>query len=211
MKGFYLTKIFCFALVFIMTASLLPFNASAASQFPIYVRNMVDIKSRERQIEITISGMKFTGRMWNSALTQDKIDEIIFEVMEHMRIDGNDIIKYDQQIKKMLEIMGFSQKDFEQIVGNILTVAGLALGGKAGDVVTGAQILYDIICGKPGDAEKSVIEEAGKKIEEKAGGGALGKTKGWYGGGEMLAKEWVKSQVKFNQMRAGLDATREMN
>ncbi|MDR0491841.1 MAG: hypothetical protein LBH28_11425 [Oscillospiraceae bacterium] len=215
MKRHYLTKILCLVLVFVMSASLFLSGASAApGAIPDYIKKYADRFLGERPAQITINGMTFTGKLRNSTLTQEEIDKVILEVMKRKGIDGDDIIKYTKQIEKMLENMGFSQKDMDQIIKNIVTVAGLALGGTAaGSIIKAIKDLYDIITSD--NVAGAVADKAGKKIQGKItgqipGSKVYGKGKGWAAGANMLANEWMKSQKKYAQMRDGLEATRQL-
>jgi len=201
-----------------MSVSLLPNSTVAASEhIPSFVREWVKIASR-KQVEVTINDMKFTGMLWNFNLTDNVYDTIILEAMTAMGITGNDILKYERQTKEMLELMGYLKGDINRLFGDLITLAGLVVTGKAGAVVSGIDALYNIINSNFGYAAASgaggVGSAAGSGSNPSAGGKAAGKVStglNWVMGGLKVHQRWQRDSKKFGQMADGLNATRQLN
>jgi len=193
MKIRYLTKMLCLALVCVMSVSLFPFRANAAPIYvPDFIRHQVDRKSVIRVAEVDIRGIKFIGKIRNPELTQSILDDFIREAMDYYKLDEAGINKLNQQIMKMLEVTGFSQKDMAAIKNNFISLASLAAGGAAGAGITAAQTLYNLIKGNYAGAATGL-----PGVD-------------WASGGCMIAEEWTKNQKKFNQISDGLEATRKL-
>ena len=220
MKKRHFTKILCLALALMMSVSMLPFTANAAPTTEIASRILREAtrKYSERTVELTINEMKFTGRLYNTALSDNLtnlLDDFVKETMKEMDLDFDKIDNLYKQIDKMLENMGFSKADMDRVIGNIFDVAGGALGilpggGLPGDILTVVQGIMQIVQGKPEEAGKTSGEGLGTKAADKLVGDKPGKGLGLYKAASVIADEWTKDQKKYREMREGLDATRTL-
>ena len=222
MKNRCLTKILCLALVFVLSASLLPMTANAAytaAQLETLnkVLSVVTKQSRERTVELTINDMKFTGRLYNTALTDTNVMDFVEEVMkmDDLKLTFDGIDKKYKQVDKMIEVMGFSEADMKRIRDNVITIVGAVLSGwggvpdKIGDVITVLQGVYQLITKEPEEAAKgsgwALVGKGGDYVSDTSMGG---KGVAWGQAAMVMADEWVRSQAKYGQMRDGLEAGR---
>ena len=219
MKKRYFRKILCFVLAFLMTASLFTSSMSASPQTQMMSRIVREAAKRYkgRQIELTINDMKFIGRVYNTDLTDNKIDDLVKEVMREMGLDAKDIDDLHNKVDKMLEALGFSAADFAQFKSDIITLAGtVPLGG---DI---ASIIFTII-ELLGDNTQGASDTLGDMLKDKGLSGGLdlglgpeigGKVSNgfsWAGAGNVTLEALKRHHQKWQSLVDGLNAARDLS
>ena len=215
MRKTFLKKFLCLGLVLILSIPLMPNSAGAAAPNTYSVPDFVVKNARHltygRPVRLTISGFTFTGRLYNEKLTSQEVEKVAERVMRDTGTTDKRFNDLHDRIAKMNEVIGFTDKDMKQVMDNILTVVGVALGGiggaagTIGDVLGILQGAYQLLEGHADEALDGAYEALGGKISEPAGKGY-----GWGKAGKMVSDEWVKSQQKYRQIRDGLEAIREL-
>jgi hypothetical protein len=188
-----------------MTISLSQLSASAAVSHSLQAVFRRANEYCERQVELTINDMKFTGKLRNSVLTPEAIVDIVWQAMADMGLNENDLVELDRRIDKMLDNTKLSDADKKNLLTAIMDMAGAAIPSTsiAASLTAKAASLLSALISMLNNDDTGYALGVGGTLPGKVSTGVS-----WGGAGWRILNEWKKDQQKWKEMADGLDAIR---